>query len=321
MDMEKIIKSLKERKTDFIKAKTFSKLPGIYAFFYIGNDFPVFGESVTKGQLIYIGKTESSQEKRNLKTHFTSGKTGSSTVRKSIGSLLCVQEKLVPIPRNDSDYKKGRYSHFKFDDPSEAVITQWMKDNLALSFYEFPKSKESIDKLETEIIQRLKPLLNIDHKNPENPYKTKIKQLRKNCATLARENSNFENNKPKVKSTKTSKTEPVRKDQDTSGGSGIIIDNITESDRENRRIRILVRNKFLFPTEKRGIPKTHILNFKVKNTSFEATYTIGSRDKKSRSGILKLENEIYQDILKIRAGDHLVIHKNGKEYSIEKIGS
>jgi len=99
MTTKEIIELLKEKETDFLKTKSFSKFPGIYAFFYIGNDFPLLGNSVSKHQIIYIGKTESSQEKRDAKTHFTSGKTGSSTVRKSIGSILCAQENLKPIPR------------------------------------------------------------------------------------------------------------------------------------------------------------------------------------------------------------------------------
>ncbi len=87
MTTNEIIRLLKERETNFLKTKAFSQLPGIYAFFYIGNGFPLFEECVYKHKIIYIGKTESSQEKRDAKTHFTTGKTGSSTVRKSIGSI------------------------------------------------------------------------------------------------------------------------------------------------------------------------------------------------------------------------------------------
>lgn len=193
MTTKEIIALLRKGETDFLKIKYFSKFSGIYAIFFIGDDFPLLNDSISKHQIIYIGKTESSQEKRDAKTHFTSGKTGGSTVRKSIGSLLCVQESLKPIPRNDTDYQKGRYSHFKFETDSEEKITNWMKNNLALSFYECPKNKEFIDKLETEIIKELIPILNIDYKNPENQYKYQIKQLRKNCALIAANNSDKNN--------------------------------------------------------------------------------------------------------------------------------
>lgn len=184
MTTTEVIKLLKERETDFSETKSFSPLPGIYAFFFIGNEFPVFSDAVSKHQIIYIGKTESSQEARDAKTHFTTGKTGSSTVRKSIGSLLCSIQNLKSIPRNNTDYQKGRFSHFKFDTLSEEIITAWMKNNLALSFYEFPRSKKEIEDLETEIIDQLVPILNIS-KNPKNPFKDFLQQLRKNCALMA----------------------------------------------------------------------------------------------------------------------------------------
>ena len=139
MILNEIIDVLRIRETDYLKTDSFSQNPGIYAFFYIGEDFPLLGNKVQKHQIIYIGKTESSQEKRDANTHFTTGKTGSSTVRKSIGSILNTIENLKPIPRNNIDYKSGRFSQFKFDQLSEEFITSWMENNLALSFYEYPK--------------------------------------------------------------------------------------------------------------------------------------------------------------------------------------
>ncbi len=318
MTIKEIIELLKDRETDFLKTKSFSKFPGIYAFFYIGNDFPLLGDIVSKHQIIYIGKTESSQEKRDAKTHFTTDKTGSSTVRKSIGSILCSQENLKPIPRNDSDYKNGRFSHFKFDFDSEEIITEWMKNNLALSFYEYPMKKQLIDKLETDIIRELKPILNIDHKNPDNPFKERIKQLRKNCATIAIKKSDPINLNPKEKSS--SKPKIQSKSYGVSDSGIIYIDNITKSDVKSRNIRIKVENKHLFPAEKSGNPISYSLNFKVGNTDFIAKYKIGSKDGKSRSGILKLGDSVYQEVLKIRVGANLRISKSkDNKYIVEKL--
>lgn len=184
MKVNEIIKVLKERKTEFLKIQRFSQNPGIYAVFFHGDHFPVFGDVVSKNQIIYIGKTESSQEKRDAKTHFTSGKTGSSTLRRSIGALLCSTENLNPIPRNDSDYLKNRLSHYKFDDASEPKITNWMKKNLSLSFFEYPATKQEIEDLETALINELVPILNIS-KNSNNPFKNELQQLRQNCAIIA----------------------------------------------------------------------------------------------------------------------------------------
>jgi hypothetical protein len=186
MTTQEVIKILLEGETEYVKIETFSQSPGIYAVFFIGCEFPVFNDAVSKHQIIYIGKTESSQEDRDAKTHFTTGRTGGSTLRKSIGSLLLSSKNLKPLPRNNTDYKEGRYSQFKFDDFSEEIITTWMKSNLALSFFEFPKSKKEIEKLETDIIEKLVPILNIS-KNPQNPFKDYLQQLRRNAANLASE--------------------------------------------------------------------------------------------------------------------------------------
>lgn len=189
MTTKEVIELLKGKETDLLKTKSFSKFPGIYAFFFIGNDFPLLGDSVAKHQIIYIGKTESSQEKRDAKTHFTTGKTGSSTVRKSIGSILCEKGNLKPIPGNETDYKKMRFSHFKFDKQSEIKITNWMENNLALSFYEYPRTKQEIEDLETKLIDELVPILNIS-KNSKNSFKDILQSLRKNCALMAAKDFN-----------------------------------------------------------------------------------------------------------------------------------
>jgi len=165
-----IISILKKKELAFRQTNNFSKHPGIYALFFIGNSFPMTNCDIKTHDIIYVGKTESSQEKRDAKTHFTTGKTGSSTVRKSLGSLLFKSKNLQPIPRNDSDYDEKRFSHFKFDPKSEEIITSWMIDNLALSFYEFTEGKVLLDMLETEIIQTLRPILNIDHNKANIKY-------------------------------------------------------------------------------------------------------------------------------------------------------
>lgn len=189
MTTKEIVDLLRFRETEYIKTKTFSKSPGIYALFFIGDDFPILGDSVSKHQIIYIGKTESSQEKRDAKTHFTTGKTRSSTVRKSIGSLLCENENLKPIPRNETDYEKKRFSHFKFDNKSEIKITKWMENNLALSFYEYQRTKQEIEDLETKLIDELVPILNIS-KNSKNSFRDTLQNLRKNCALNAAKDFN-----------------------------------------------------------------------------------------------------------------------------------
>ena len=169
----------------FKKITEFSDSPGIYAFFFYGNNFPLPGYTPKNGEIIYIGKTESSQKKRDADTHFTTGKTGSSTVRKSFGSLLREELTLTPIPRGEKDIEAGRTSTFKFDNDSEEKLTEWMTSNLGLSFYEFA-SIGKLDKLETDLIHKVVPVINID-KNPDNPYLSDLKNARKKAAEIAYE--------------------------------------------------------------------------------------------------------------------------------------
>lgn len=206
MNNEEIIQQLITTRKKYLDISTFSKLPGIYAVFFFGEDFPLDNIKPAPDEVIYLGKTESSQEKRDAKTHFKNGKTGSSTLRKTIGSLLRKSYNLKPIVRNNSDVLKRRFSHFKFDNNSEEIITNWMQNNLALSFFEYPEGKSKIESLETALIQELTPLLNID-KNPSNPQLNFLKQIRKESAQIAFKGFKlFENNSPTkvVKATKMS---------------------------------------------------------------------------------------------------------------------
>lgn len=117
-----------------------------------------------------------------LKTHFGTGKTGSSTVRRTLASLLRQKLKLNPIPRNKSDIQKGRNA-FKLDDTSEKKLTAWMKSNLMVSFYPIDKIAE-VQKVEHKLIQELLPVLNLES-NPGNPYKSLLSKKRKECAEIA----------------------------------------------------------------------------------------------------------------------------------------
>ena len=85
-------------------------------------------------------------------------------------------------------------------------------------------------------------------------------------------------------------------------------------------MRILVDNKHLFPTGRTGERATYDLDFTVENKAFLAKYSIGSSDKVSRSGVLMLGKEIYDDVLNIKPNTSLKISKlEGDKYVIEKV--
>lgn len=308
MEVESIINHFDKTCKKYLDVKQFSQLPGIYAIYFLGDRFPHFSE-IKKNQIIYIGKTESNQEKRDAKTHFATGKTGSSTVRKSIGSILNSSITLNPIPRNEIDFEKRRFSHFKFDSISEEKITEWMKSNLGLAFFEYPKSKIEIDNLETELINYVCPILNIS-KNIKNKYRLEISSLRANLAKKA--HSGISSNKIKT----LNKIQPVKILTENYSNKDIIIDNITKKDIALGILRILKNNKSFFPGEMIGSTKVYQLKLVYNSIDYNATYRIGSIDGNSRSGILK--SELFKG-LKLTENSIIKIQKVGEYYLLKDL--
>ncbi len=168
----------------FLHLKQFSKLPGIYSVHYYGQSGNLgLIKDLKPGQIIYIGKTLSSQQDRDADTHFKSGKSGSSTVRRSIGALLKKELNLVPIPRGKNRTSKDCIN-YRFDDKSELILTKWMTENLGLSFLEYSESPEAIRELEFSLIQYICPYLNIES-NSNNPFLNELKHARATCKTEA----------------------------------------------------------------------------------------------------------------------------------------
>jgi len=85
LDIVAVLSSIKNNKTT-INSINLPNEPGIYCIFLkVGS---ILGELDNNTDLIYIGKAEKSLNSRDYKTHFSSGKSGSSTVRRSLGALL-----------------------------------------------------------------------------------------------------------------------------------------------------------------------------------------------------------------------------------------
>lgn len=57
-EIDKITKQLIQTQIPIREVKTFSKLPGIYAFSFIGKNFPLEDFKIPDNRIIYIGKTE-----------------------------------------------------------------------------------------------------------------------------------------------------------------------------------------------------------------------------------------------------------------------
>jgi hypothetical protein len=132
--LHEIINHFHSNTSVFYKIDVFSNKPGIYAVHFMGNAFPVYSLKPSYNEIIYIGKTEKSQDSRHSKTHFASGKTGSSTLRRSIGALMKNGAKLNQIPRSVTETSEKRFTNYMFDETSEKLITDWMTKNWVYRF-------------------------------------------------------------------------------------------------------------------------------------------------------------------------------------------
>lgn len=82
-----------------------------------------------------------------------------------------------------------------------------------------------------------------------------------------------------------------------------ITNNITVKDASSNKLRILKKNKPYFPIPDDGIPKTYDIMIKVGSAIYDRQYKYN----RNRSGRLNLREELYRDILRINAGDILVV--------------
>jgi len=119
-----------------------------------GSKLPDIGVSCTMKtykelNVIYTGIAGKSLRKRDYKQHFTGNNAGSSTLRKSIGSMFGYTK----IAR-DKDPSNGKT---KFIETDEIKLSEWMKSNIVIYF----KCNSCPDDLENELIRELNPPLNL----------------------------------------------------------------------------------------------------------------------------------------------------------------
>jgi hypothetical protein len=133
--------------------------PGLYAIYSLSSARHELGLDATcDGKALYVGKAEYSLVTRDLRTHFASGRTGSSTVRRSFAALLRASLGLRGIPRNLA--RPERPANFALSDADDAKLTDWMHRNLQIAVCVKP-SRVVLDEVETAVLARLQPPLNI----------------------------------------------------------------------------------------------------------------------------------------------------------------
>ncbi len=108
--------------------------PGLYA---------VYGDAAAWEQLglgrpldrrpLYVGKAEGSLAGRDLRQHFGTGSTGSSTLRRSLAALLRTRLGLTAVPRNPA--RPEQFAHYALVGADEVRLTTWMEQHLTLSVW------------------------------------------------------------------------------------------------------------------------------------------------------------------------------------------
>lgn len=118
-------------------------------------------------EVIYVGIAGKSLRKRDYRQHFN-GNAGSSTLRKSIGSLFGYKK--ISRSKHKDDGKT------KFSKTDELKLSDWMKNNLLLFYFANP----SPDDLEDLLIRKFNPPLNLSkNKNQVNiEFRRHLSRLR-----------------------------------------------------------------------------------------------------------------------------------------------
>jgi len=137
--------------------------PGLYAVYGTERAWAELGlqQPPADGPL-YVGKAEDSLVLRDMHTHFQTGKTGSSTLRRSLAALLRTELKLQAVPRNTSN--PGHFAHFAVAPDGDARLTAWMHERLEIAFWQKVAGYELAD-VETGVVAHWSPPLN-SAKNP-----------------------------------------------------------------------------------------------------------------------------------------------------------
>lgn len=180
---ELIQKAFRQTKKFVTEHKSYPTQSGIYAFYLSDNsNLLEFGKG---GQLIYVGIAKDSIHARDLNQHFKTGKTGSSTLRRSIGAILKSKLNLIAIPRGAENDTK-RFENYKFKE--DQLLTNWMISNLQIGYWLPEKiiSYSELRDIEKNITCDLKPTLDLDIRTRKfNIHADNLVALRNICKTEA----------------------------------------------------------------------------------------------------------------------------------------
>jgi hypothetical protein len=156
--------------------------PGLYAVYGSGGAWAELGlaDGRAVATALYVGKAEKSLVSRDLKTHFATGRTGSSTLRRSFAALLHQALELEGRPRNPA--KPERFANFAIEPAADERLSTWMQTHLRLSVWLKPPGAV-LDAVETDLINVWQPPLNLA--KTREPSR-RLKDARRHMAEQAR---------------------------------------------------------------------------------------------------------------------------------------
>jgi len=147
--------------------------PGVYKWVLGGAmpepfNWPDHLSPLRQGDLIYVGKAT------NLRTRAKHHKlpTSGSTLRRTLASLM-----------GFPGVWQGKSAHPRIDEKHNAFLTQWMTDNLLMSF-SFLQDDERLETVETQLREKCKAPLNKDSMTPEQEHASEVGKRWKANAVL-----------------------------------------------------------------------------------------------------------------------------------------
>jgi len=138
---------------------------------------------VPENGLLYVGSS-ANLATREYHTHFKSGGSGFSTLRRSIGALLKSDLHLDTIPRGKGT-SPSNYRNYRFDQSGEHALTNWMTHSLEACICLIDGHYREV---EQKLIDNLHPILCLT--GWSNPLAKEVKVLRKICANEAKARMN-----------------------------------------------------------------------------------------------------------------------------------
>jgi hypothetical protein len=155
--------------------------PGLYAVYASADTWRMLqlGDP-PDGRPLYVGKAESSLSSRDVGTHFgfarvgSNSVTGSSTLRRTLSALL--RDELGLRGRYRNPARRQKASHFGLSVDHDAALSDWMRSNLLATYWEMTTPAVPLTDVETKVLSRLKPPLNIQ--KVWHQWRKQVKQAR-----------------------------------------------------------------------------------------------------------------------------------------------